>query len=654
MSGMNHYKLLVLLLFCGFSTHGQDVYRISDGKKHQIGEYISFFLDSTNSLSASAVLDRTFEPSEVEVINFSLTSSTAWLRFTLKNELDRDIILELGEPNLEELEFYEITAGSPKELFKGSFKNRFEQKAIKHNRWLFNLEIPPGEERTYLLKASSGFPLKLPLNVYSDIQYISRNAVNNLWWGIYGGIMAFAFFYNFFLFASLKERIYLYYCFYVLTGSAFYLGLQGYPYQYLWPNIPYLNIVMPVLLCLMNLFVFLFTLRFLKITPEQRFAYYVGWFFVGLYMLAALTNLLVDYGLAIMMTQLLSVFMSIYYIIVAVNAIRRRVPNARYFALAWIQFIVLMVIFILADNRVLPSNKFTMHSLFIGNALEVILLSYALAARIDFLRTDNEEKQSEIIRQLEEKEQIQLKANEELEQKVVARTQEVVNQRNAALRERNRSNELLLNILPEETAEELKNTGRAEAKEFENVTVLFTDIASFTNKSEKLSSEELVSTINEIFTEFDQIVDKYGIEKIKTIGDAYMAAAGLPSPDEDHALKALNAAIEMQAYMEARSQRMMDKEADPFQIRLGLHSGPVVAGVVGSKKFAYDIWGSTVNVASRMEHASEVNRINISQATYDLIKDYFTCTYRGKVEIKGVGFVPMYFAENTSPVNLAL
>ncbi len=202
-------------------------------------------------------------------------------------------------------------------------------------------------------------------------------------------------------------------------------------------------------------------------------------------------------------------------------------------------------------------------------------------------------------------------------------------------REKKKSEELLLNILPSEVAEELKKTGTSVAKQYNDVTVMFTDFVNFTGISEQMSPTELVQEINKNFTAFDAIVERHGLEKIKTIGDAYLAVCGLPNETKDHARQVVKAALEIQSSMAQNNGK--------FQLRIGIHSGPVVAGIVGVKKFAYDIWGDTVNTASRMESNSEAGKVNISEATYALVKEHFNCTYRGKIEAKNKGEVDMYF-----------
>lgn len=211
--------------------------------------------------------------------------------------------------------------------------------------------------------------------------------------------------------------------------------------------------------------------------------------------------------------------------------------------------------------------------------------------------------------------------------------------------ERNRADELLLNILPQEVAQELKEKGRAEAKEFEMVSILFTDFKGFTTASEKLSAQDLVAEINTCFEAFDGLMEKHGVEKIKTIGDAYMAASGLSKSTIDSVRKTVLAALEIQDFIIQRQAKQNKKGGPAFEMRAGIHTGPVVAGIVGVKKFQYDIWGDTVNIASRMESSGAVSKVNISQTTYELLKHDpdFTFESRGKIQAKGKGEIEMYF-----------
>ena len=219
-------------------------------------------------------------------------------------------------------------------------------------------------------------------------------------------------------------------------------------------------------------------------------------------------------------------------------------------------------------------------------------------------------------------------------------------QRNKIKKGKQRSDELLLNILPEEVADELKEKGSTDAKQFDAVTVMFTDIKDFTRMSEALSPTALVHEIHTFFTTFDEIISKHNIEKIKTIGDAYMCAGGLPVVNTTHASDVVKAAMEIRDFIRQRNDHPDSSEYHPgFEIRIGIHTGPVVAGVVGTRKFAYDIWGDTVNIAARMESSGEAGKINISSSTYEVVKDQFTCSYRGKIQAKHKGEIDMYFVE---------
>lgn len=212
--------------------------------------------------------------------------------------------------------------------------------------------------------------------------------------------------------------------------------------------------------------------------------------------------------------------------------------------------------------------------------------------------------------------------------------------------EKKRSDDLLMNILPEETALELKENGIVKAKQFEQVSILFTDFKGFTKRSENLNPEILVESINYYFSKFDEIIDKYDLEKIKTIGDSYMCAGGLPFPSEDHAVKVSHAAIEIVEFVK-KTKRDTNHNLAKFDIRVGINTGSVVAGVVGTKKFQYDIWGDAVNTASRMESSSEVGKVNISESTYNSLQKYdvFKFTHRGSIDAKGKGEIAMYFVE---------
>jgi two-component system sensor histidine kinase ChiS len=243
-----------------------------------------------------------------------------------------------------------------------------------------------------------------------------------------------------------------------------------------------------------------------------------------------------------------------------------------------------------------------------------------------------------------------------LENQVTERTAEVILQkkelelqRDALVTEKSKSDKLLLNILPAETAEELKTRGKSAARHYRMVSVLFTDFRGFTGFAENMRPNDLIAELDRCFLYFDDITEKYNIEKIKTIGDSYMAAGGIPIRNRSNPIDAVLAGLAIKKTMEDIKKEKDANGETYWDIRIGIHTGDLIAGVVGKKKFAYDIWGDTVNTASRMESTGEINKVNISGATYEMVKDYFTCTYRGKIAVKSKGEIDMYFVNGIHP-----
>ena len=268
-----------------------------------------------------------------------------------------------------------------------------------------------------------------------------------------------------------------------------------------------------------------------------------------------------------------------------------------------------------------------------AGTLYMILALASCAIAMPVMKSAQKKRELEEYIALEiEKKHILESQKDQLEIEVAERTKEL-------RKEKEETERLLYNILPVEIAKELKENGTILPRRYEEITILFTDFRGFTNTVAAMPANRLVAELNDIFKDIDDIIDKYGIEKIKTIGDSYMIAAGLPKESENHAIQCVRAAVEMLQFIDKRNETSAVK----WQMRVGIHSGAAVAGVVGKKKFTYDVWGDTVNIASRMETSGEPGKINISAYTYDLIKDFFVCEYRGKIDAKGKGEIDMYF-----------
>ncbi len=313
-------------------------------------------------------------------------------------------------------------------------------------------------------------------------------------------------------------------------------------------------------------------------------------------------------------------FICMVVVVVYFLIIRNR--QAKFLVIATVLLAACAILNVLALENLVP--PIFLRSFQVGIVVYIILLGIGAVDKVRQIRI--------------EKENLIREQNIVLERRVEERTRELNS-------EKEKSDELLLNILPSETAHELKKHGKSKARSFEKVTVLFTDFKNFTKVSETLSPEELVETIHHIYSEFDNIIHKHNVEKIKTIGDSYMAAGGLPVVNDTNPADVVNAAIEILQFIEQEKQIKVTANQPYFDIRIGIHTGPLVAGIVGKKKFAYDIWGDTVNIASRMESSGEPGKINISGTTFELVKDLFNCKYRGKIHAKNKGDIDMYFVE---------
>jgi len=639
---VKNIKLSVILFTTLFllaqSALAQEVVNINKGDFKKIGKSIEYYVDSTMKMTVGDISQVKFTPYEKEIVNFTNQGQNVWMRFSVSSQTEKELFLEVKAPMLDIIEVYKEDSAKYNLIYEGSFLEPFKKRPVKTESWLVNLELDQDQASTFYIHVQSIYPLQIPISLSAKDEYVGNNRNHNLFWGVYIGIILFAILYNFFIFLSVREINYLYYIIVTITIALFYLGIEGFGSAYIWPNYPIVNLYLPALVCFTNVVFVLFTFRFLQITKKQPLAYYIGWGILISQASVVLITFLQWFQLAVILGQTLSLIALVYYIAAGVGALKRKVPTAKFFLLAWTSFFSLAIIAILAANNIIANNFFTMHGIFIGHMTEVLLLSFALADRINWLKSENENTQKRIIFQMEENDKLQVKMNRELEQKVTERTAELQFQKD-------RSDELLLNILPEEVAEELKSKGHADAKLIEHVTVMFSDFQGFTQISENLSPNELVSVINECFSAFDNIIQKYGIEKIKTIGDSYMAAGGLPSPNTTHAMDVVKACLEIQEFMVKFREKRIVQNLPTFEARIGVHTGPVVAGIVGIKKFAYDIWGDTVNTASRMESSGKVGRVNISETTHNLVKDVFECEYRGKIDAKGKGQMHMYFVK---------
>ncbi len=504
----------------------------------------------------------------------------------------------------------------------------------------FEVALPPSSDTTFYLRLESDYRFARPsFDVSAMDSLISRTMERDhiLYQGVFLGAVLALLLYNLMLFLRIRDTSYAYYVVFLagswlIWGSTYNLTLE-----YLWPSWPIWDLYVPHLAEeAIVVGILQFTRKYLD-TPQTlpRFDTALRLMLWSQVLVLIASTILHREDLE----QLLYLSVATSFLlalIAAVSAAWISHPLAKYFLVANIFNSVSHLILFAGAFGLIPTNNFTSHVGEFGVVIDGILLSLGLAYRIRRLSDDLAEQRLaearlERFREEERRELIE-QQKLELERRVIERTADLI-------QERERTEKLLLNILPAAVAEELKATGRTEPRRFEETSILFTDFADFTSTVGTIPAKRMVEELNEIFAGFDDIVDRHSVEKIKTIGDAYMAAAGLPVQTSDHAIRCVRAALDMIKFIDLRNQHASIK----WGLRVGIHSGPVVAGIVGKRKYAYDIWGDTVNIASRMESAGEVGRVNLSAYTYDLVRSEFKCEYRGKIGAKGKGEVDMYF-----------
>ena len=449
--------------------------------------------------------------------------------------------------------------------------------------------------------------------------------------GVFFGLMFFLVIYNVGLLATTREPSYLYYVIMEVGFTTTWAVLFGLSFEFLWPAHPawdYHAFMNATSIGGFGLAMFLrhyldMPRLFPRLDPVFKWGGPLG-----------LLGIPISYLPIPFDTMTLIVLFSAPPMVLVVLGVigfawRTRHPLAPNLLLAMSCFAGGILVYFLGEMGVLPLVDATVHAAQVGSAMAGIVLSIGLGMRFQRVRTELAEQQLAYER---ERRAFIEGQNRTLEAKVIERTSQLT----AAQQQ---SDALLSNILPQAIIEELRAHGATEPRRHEDASILFTDFSGFTQAVSTMPPRRLVQELNEIFRAFDDIISEQGLEKIKTIGDAYMAAGGLPVSSQDHALRCVRAGLALTAYIARRNETAAMK----WGLRVGVHSGSVVAGVVGKNKYAYDVWGDTVNIASRLESSGEVNKVNISAYTFDLVREQFECSYRGKLEAKGKGEIDMYF-----------
>jgi class 3 adenylate cyclase len=551
-----------------------------------------------------------------------------WLRFSFRNNTGRSIYYMLGIPAYDISELYEAGKNpSQQRLYGGSMP--FHAKLIEGRSHIFPLVLEGGEQRTFYLRVKTdGF---MPQNWFRlTLEHERIYLTDWYFFGFYLGILLLLICISFGLAAIFRDPHYLVLSL-PLIGMLLWFGdMNG--DLHLMLNTPlswrkyghtyFTSVFLPVS-------TILFPAYYTTLRRKMPWAFYTLHAFVLIVIGFTAGEIVSHRSTPYHSLVLLSMYIFLFFVIGSLALKGDR--GARSYFLFGLPFFLTGVYWLVSNVYAVKAPIANLMLMQIGSLLSSLIIGYELFNRVTLTIRDR-------INALHENRRLIEGQNLALEEKVAARTLELK-------AEQEKSDRILRNILPAEVAAELKEKGSASARLFEHVSVLFTDFVNFTKAGEKMSPQELVDELHECFKAFDEIIARHGMEKIKTIGDAYLAVAGLPIPNAHHACTAADVAIEIQRFMRKRRAAI---GSETFEVRIGIHSGPVVAGIVGVMKFAYDIWGDTVNTAARMEQNSEPGRINISQATYDLIKKDFECSYRGEIAAKHKGALRMYFVEEKS------
>lgn len=629
--------VLILFLFFSYPLLAQtQAIILSDTASgiREIGSEVYLYEDKSAQMSFEEILkhDALFEKSKESVPNYGVTKSIIWVRFDIQNHTNSQWMLSLGYPAVDTVSLYCPIDGHY-EMKRTGWGFPASQRDLKAADLIFSLPNTPKDTLLHYYMKVEGRIIILPiiLGKTADIKEVENT--NALYYLFYLGLVAMLFFYNLAIYITSREREYLYYSTWVFFTILFFMIFKGYSSLMIPEQLNFIIRHSNFVSSLGGISIVLFvkeTLRLKEFLPKM-----VKWFniLIGAYCVIIFCTIFQFFQLASNLSQLILMLTVFLGLTAGILMNRKGHTFARFYTYGFIVTLITMSIFILIFQHVFPFNIFTSNAIVVGSGIEMILFSFGLGAKIKSINREKLEAQHLAYDALKEKEQIITQQNELLAIKVKERTLQLET-------EKKKSDDLLLNILPGEVAEELKLKGSAEAKLYDNVTVLFTDFVNFTGISESLSPTALVSEIHICFKAFDEIMERHGLEKIKTIGDAYLAVCGLPNSNINHAKNTLNAAQEIMRFMGERKQ-----QGGVFDIRIGINTGAVVAGIVGIKKYAYDIWGDTVNVANRMESNSESGRINVSGSTYEFVKNDFEFIYRGKIEVKNKGGIDMYFVK---------
>jgi class 3 adenylate cyclase len=609
------------------------------------GEQVLFVEDRTHGLSFEAfreMPDSELLPAEGAYINFGVTTSAYWIKFKILNPTGEKCYIRINNPVLDTARLY---------VFSG--ERLWVEKSILAREPEFSVPVSPfslpatTDTLTCYLRLSANVPFLVPIDILREDTVWDVVFEQSIFDLLFFGAVCIMLCYNLFIGISINDKAYYYYAYYSLMIGISTIFIRGYPVVFLGEYQYIINDYFAIYVSAIPFFLNLFTISFLHLQTNYRPA--ARWLHimcgVHIFVIAVFVAGFVNLNVALFqITNAINNF-SVLWVAIYMSYYKKS-ATAKIFLVAFSIFLTLSTAFNLTFANMLPFSLVTVYYLHIGGTIELTLFSFALSNKLNLYRREKEEAQEQNLRLIREQ-------NTVLERKVLERTQQL-QETNEALNhtlqvvevERAKSDKLLLNILPAEVASELKETGKTEVRYFESVTVLFADVKGFSAFATKISPQELIAELDATFSKMDEISTRFGLERIKTIGDCYMACGGLPHANQTHPFDVVLAALNIQHWMaEERARR----QGDFWQVRLGVHTGDAVAGVIGKTKFAYDVWGNTINLAARMEGGGSVGRVNVTYQTYKAVSDFFEGEYMEEMEAKNIGKVRAYAINRLRP-----
>jgi class 3 adenylate cyclase len=644
-----------LILIFSFAAKANDTLMLNDNTKYIDLRLHSFLLVDKNDSLAPGLFTHKFSNLDFKPFKDykpNIYASGYWIKLNVKNTSSsiNHWFIGFGNTN-EEIRLYEWKSDGLLLMDITGIKYPVNEKQIISGKDdVLPVFLTPGTSKTYIIniKNKQAFGKNLfshtmaYFKIYSNKYFLDKELMGRVLNAIFYGAVSIMFLYNLLIAFSLRTKDYVIYVSFSFLFIWFNFFSDGYAYETILAGLPNHDrwiriLVLPVMLSSYLLFARVY-LKSALYTPKIDLIYYLFWtllvftyipgVFFGLWSMTRSSMIIV------------TLFAMVFVFISSIACYNRGYKPAIYFILANTFLIISSILYSLnlADLLKIDFLVRTVEYQFqLSCVLEIGVFSLGLANRIKVAEKGKTEAQVRVIVALLENEVIIKDQNFRLEEKVKERTIKLAKTLKEVENEKVKSEQLLLNILPNVVANELKERGQATPQYFEQATILFADFVNFTHFAEQQTPHEVISKLNDLFLIFDEICEQNNLEKIKTIGDCYMAAGGLPISNTTNAKDCIKAAIEILNAL---------KGTTDWAIRIGIHTGPIIAGVVGKHKFAYDIWGDAVNIASRAETASESNRINITKSTYELVKDEYKCTYRGKINTKNKGKMDMYFVEN--------